>query len=431
MVEEESGTVRSVAWSEVLPWLSLFRCFRLAIRFRALLLSAVAVLLTLTGWAGFGVAFKQMQWRGGCSWQAVTKLVEDKPKLPGTVTIVGTSAAAADEARRQPTDRSAHPALDRKPEPFFGTWAQLGRPFCQLFDWDMKAEGMTLREFAFLLVCGLWALAVWAFFGGAVCRTAAVELANGERVGWGPMLRHACSKWWDYFLAPILPLVGVLLLTVACLFVGLILLRFDVGVLVAACGWPLMLIAGLLMALLLLGLLFGWPLMWATISAEGTDKFDALSRCYAYVFQRPLHYLFYAIVATGIGILGWLLVSNFAAAVVYFTYWAASWGSGAERMASIINPGGDLGTLGAAGRALIHFWSACVKILAVGFLYSYFWTAATAIYFLLRRDVDATEMDEVFLEEEEGQPAYGLPPLETDDAGAPVVKDEPEVTEEE
>ena len=47
---------------------------------------------------------------------------------------------------------------------------------------------------------------------------------------------------------------------------------------------------------------------------------------------------------------------------------------------------------------MIRFWAGCVKLLAVGYLFSYFWTASTAIYFLLRHDVDATEMDEVFLD---------------------------------
>jgi hypothetical protein len=60
-------------------------------------------------------------------------------------------------------------------------------------------------------------------------------------------------------------------------------------------------------------------------------------------------------------------------------------------------------------------------MLAVGFLYSYFWTASTCIYLLLRRDADATEMDEVFLEEEQEEATFGLPPIETDQAGAPVV----------
>jgi hypothetical protein len=73
------------------------------------------------------------------------------------------------------------------------------------------------------------------------------------------------------------------------------------------------------------------------------------------------------------------------------------------------------------GAAIIRFWVLCVKLLAMGFVFSYFWTAASAIYLLLRRDVDATEMDEVFLEEEEQ--TYGLPPLKLDSAGAPIVDD--------
>ena len=48
-------------------------------------------------------------------------------------------------------------------------------------------------------------------------------------------------------------------------------------------------------------------------------------------------------------------------------------------------------------------------MLAVGYLFSYFWSASAAVYVLLRRDVDATEMDEVFLDadasEQEPAPA--------------------------
>jgi len=205
--------------------------------------------------------------------------------------------------------------------------------------------------------------------------------------------------------------------------VGFLLREQYVGVWLAALVWPLVLLAGLLMAMLALGLIFGWPLMWATIGAEGTDSFDALSRCYAYVFGRPLHYLFYAVVAAVFGALGWLLVSNFAAGVIWAAYWAASWGSGTEN-AALLREGG----LGGAGWLIAVGWVGCVKLLAVGFIYGYFWTASTAIYFLLRRDVDATEMDEVFLEEDASEPSYGLPPLKTDEAGAPAVnEDVPEV----
>ena len=44
MIEEERGTVRAVAWSELFPWLLLFRCFRLSIGLRPLFLSAVAAM---------------------------------------------------------------------------------------------------------------------------------------------------------------------------------------------------------------------------------------------------------------------------------------------------------------------------------------------------------------------------------------------------
>ena len=191
------------------------------------------------------------------------------------------------------------------------------------------------------------------------------------------------------------------------------LLRLDAGVVLGGLLWPLALLAGLVMALLLLGLGFGWPLMWATISTEGTDSFDALSRSYAYLFQRPLRYLFYVLVAVVLGGIGWLLVRYFAATVIALSYWAAGWGSGSDRIARIADIQGvtpALDGMARFGSRMIHFWASCVRYLAIGFFYGYFWTAASAVYLLLRRDVDATETDEVFLDADTTEPEHGLPP---------------------
>ena len=65
----------------------------------------------------------------------------------------------------------------------------------------------------------------------------------------------------------------------------------------------------------------------------------------------------------------------------------------------------------------MRFWTDCVKLAATGYLFSYFWTAASAMYLLLRHSVDATETDEVVLDEEEQ--AAALPPLAA--TAAPVV----------
>jgi hypothetical protein len=76
-----------------------------------------------------------------------------------------------------------------------------------------------------------------------------------------------------------------------------------------------------------------------------------------------------------------------------------------------------------AGANIIGFWHACLKTLAVGFIYSYFWSAATAIYYVLRKDEDGTEMNEVTYEDP--AEARGLPPLTTDTMGVPAVSDMP------
>ena len=52
------------------------------------------------------------------------------------------------------------------------------------------------------------------------------------------------------------------------------------------------------------------------------------------------------------------------------------------------------------GTPLMNFWNNGVRAIAVGFGYSFFWTATGAIYLLLRRDVDQKELDEVYFAEE-------------------------------
>ncbi|MBN1909776.1 MAG: hypothetical protein JW818_08555 [Pirellulales bacterium] len=420
MADSERGRLRAVAWTEILPWLSLFRTFRLAIGPRMLVLSAMAILLTAMGWTIVSKVFSGtddtalIQRIGGmapaeeCPWLLITNSVPNRPIC---------FDEDSDTNSNMPSGTSIGPV------PLPGQIAivaqGLSRPFSGIF-----SERATFQSLSYCLLTGLWVLLVWAVFGAAITRTAAVQLAVREQVSWGAMLGHVRARWKDYCGAPLIPLIAVLGITLLMLVAGL-LLRSGPTLWLAAIAWPLMLVGGGVMAVVLLGLMFGWPLMWATISSEGTDAFDGLSRGYSYVLQRPLHYLFYVVVAGLFGALGWLLVSNFAAGIVYLTYWAASWGCGQELITDIMSGSESLDAVAGSGATLIRFWVGCVKLVAVGFLYSYFWTASTAIYFLLRRDVDATEMDEVYLDDNDDGQAYGLPPITRDAQGAPVVNDTP------
>jgi hypothetical protein len=81
-------------------------------------------------------------------------------------------------------------------------------------------------------------------------------------------------------------------------------------------------------------------------------------------------------------------------------------------------PRANLASRVVCGSGAFGFWVGVVRSIATAFSYSFFWCLATAIYFLLRQDVDQTEFDEVYLEDAE-EP-YGLP-LKPDKHGVPTV----------
>ena len=418
------GILRSVAWSELFPCLNLFRTVRLATNFRVLLLGALGIIITLhlwTLWAWvFGVTPEHKAWMApakGCPWMAVDAAVADdiEKQLSRTLLPAAQDWPAAELSGA--AGASADTPWHGQGGPVFGVWRQLTQPALAGFNPSVSKPTLLC-----LFLCGLTSLAVWAFFGGAIARIAVVQLASDERVGIVAALRFACRKWLSFFAAPLIPLIGLVVAAVPVWICGL-LMNIDFGIFVVSLIWPVLLLFGFIMAMLAIGLLFAWPLMWATIAAEGTDSFDALSRSYAYLFQRPLRYALYALLAAVLGALGWWVVQLVAAAVVGLTYSAAGWGAGQETLDKITPAVTDLEGIGYAGAMVIRFWATVVKLLAVGFLYGFFWTAVSSIYLLLRRDVDATEMDEVFLDADESELAPPLTPITADAQGAPVMSD--------
>ena len=88
-------------------------------------------------------------------------------------------------------------------------------------------------------------------------------------------------------------------------------------------------------------------------------------------------------------------------------------------MDKALSDGIGLSKIDAWGAKLISFWFGCVKLVVLGYAFAYFWSAASAVYLLLRYDADGVDLDEVF--RDEAEIAYGLPPLVPDAAGVPTV----------
>lgn len=343
----------------------------------------------------------------------------------------GVSGDRADAMVRRVQIQSANAEVSASGPAVFSSFLS-ARPVQQLVGFGgIFTPDASASRTAFLSLALVWAIVVWAFAGGIITRIAAVGFARGEQISWNRANQFAWKKWPSFFASPMLPILGVLIIALFMALFGLIMRIPYVGIPLIAITWPLFLIGGLLMAILLLGLVVGWPLMWCTVSCEGTDSFDALGRSYGYVFGKPLQYLGYAVVALVLGWLGWEVVSIFSDLLVNTTQWAVSWGSGGEKMDLVSSTlpfaSGELperiAGLDVWSAKLIYFFNGCVRSIPVAFLYSFFWCGAVMIYLLLRRDEDQTEIDEVYLEEE--AETYGMPPLKTDAAGVTQPADVP------
>lgn len=408
MPGDRAVVVRGFSWRDLCPWLVIFRSFRQAISLPVLCLATCGVLLQPLGWkvAAFllvGDSLRQTD-------AEFSQLVDHH----GAWSIAGSAAArltipGPDDAQHGGGNHSVRPwRTDR--DSIVTTFQHFARPFQLL----VTTRQWTVAKFLYLSIGILWTLLVWGFFGGAITRIAVIRFGREENVELKDAFRFALRRLRSYIAAPLFPLAGVGLLVLPCLLLGL-LLRLNVGALIAAIVWPLVLVAGLAITVLLLGLLFGWPLMYVAISGEEAgDMFEALHRSFSYTFQRPLHYLFYAVVAFLLGLLSWLFVSQFAESVITMSHWATSWGAGNERWQAIQQAAIDESASGTVrnAAAMFAFWHAGVQLIAGAFRYSFFWCAAAAIYLLLRQNVDDTEFDELFVESE--KPQRSLPQLAPD-----------------
>lgn len=478
----ERGEVRDVNYRQLMPWTEIFRAFQLALDPSKLALALVAVVLLWVGWALLGWALlpdgpANPYGRPEGSPYGVWPPNGERGRNPFDTlgsTVSGVVPAKPGEAKPAPkaadageggiftrdfwlgNDRSQGPV---QLEPFH----KLLGPVNDFLHSQPVGKGWEKWWFVFLGL--VYSLAVWGLFAGAITRIAAVQYARKEKLGIGEAIRFARAKYKSFLIAPLLPLAGIVIM-VLLMFLGSLMIHIPwLGVILASLLWFLPLIAGIIVVVAVLAYL-GWPIMYATISTEGSDSFDAISRSLAYVRQRPAHYFFYFLVSVLYGI----LVTFVVVFVVTFVVYAAAWGVGSvedqfawyykkeappvrsmfiyaptsyhwrDILTGVTDMRGDQkrvawdsmeanmdwAQLTAAG--IMAVWMHLVFLLVLAFAYSYFWCSGTVIYFLMRKKVDDTDLDEVYLEEEE--PFFMETPAQP--AGTPVtlpmVSDAPKPT---
>lgn len=273
----------------------------------------------------------------------------------------------------------------------------------------------------YAVLFGLGKLAIFAFFGGAICRMAALNFARDERIPLKTAVAFAQRKFIGFLTAPLLPIGMIVGLGAVLALGGLVGSIPAVGSILTGLLLFLALLAGFVMALVLIGFVGGGSLMWPTIAVEGSDSFDAMSRSYSYVYSRPWKAALYALVATVYGALCYLFVRVFVFLMLWLTRFFVGVGMRGTARPGTGSAGGTkidalwplptpdelvrppahfaFGAWDGAGQWLVHIWVGLVALMVGAFLVAFYLCASTVIYYLLRREVDATDLEDVYSED--------------------------------
>ncbi len=269
---------------------------------------------------------------------------------------------------------------------------------------------------------GVWTLVVLSILGGALARVAAVQVARDEKISLRSALRFSTGKFVSFLSAPLIPVLVIALIVASIAIVVLVLSLIG---LIPNMGWVtefgvaillgVALLGGFVMALTFVGLIGGISLMYPTIAVEGTDSFDAISRSFSYLFARPWRLVFYALVSLAYGAVTFLFLRLFVWLVLACTHGAISlavlqetagtdllqamWPAppSPDQLSHAVDYGALTWTQGVAA-FIIAFWVYLVIALLAAYALSLYLSSGTIIYFLMRREVDATDLDEVYFD---------------------------------
>ena len=308
-------------------------------------------------------------------------------------------------------------------------WLDRGGVFESIVNFFLVGPAWALKHhWVYFTLFGIFFLIVWAVFGGAIARIAAVHVARDEKISIRQALAFSSSKFLSFVSAPIIPLIIVLVVGLVVAVGGLVGNIPFLGPILVGALFVLALAAGFVMTLVLLGLAGGFNLMYPTIAVEGSDSFDAISRSFSYLYARPWRLAFYTAVAILYGALTYTFVRFFIYLMLYLTHtfaglffftnapstaplWPTMWPNPVVNERLVYDVDYLTLTLGQdIGASLLSFWVYLTIGMLGAFAISFYFSANTIIYYLMRNEVDATELDDVYLEQSDEEfPEGGTP----------------------
>lgn len=377
--------LEGVDFSTAFPTLRLFDSFRMALQPTKLLLGLLMLLLIYFGGVGLDFVWGQQQGEFGANYYIFESTLD--AELAYFAMLINSAASLDLGLAALSIDSSASPGM-------------IGALHGMIVD---VPSGVWSQHPWFFVILVTYVIVIKMVMGGAIARLAATQACAGTTVGLFETARFTWPRAVWFVVSPLIPLfiAGVIWLVLAV--VGWVLFNVPGLNVVGGLLFWAMLLAGFVAACCVIFAAVGAGMLPSALAVEGTDAFDVVSRVFTFLLYRPMRYLILTAVMLIYGALTYLIVGLIVFLTLWFTRSATGvWVSDFDQLLPVAKLGQPLGTLDTTGLPstdkaaswLIRVWSALLFGVSIAYAASYFFTAQTWIYLLLRREVDGTAFEE-------------------------------------
>lgn len=275
----------------------------------------------------------------------------------------------------------------------------LGRLWMAIEALVLYAPIQIVQEFpvsTFILGLPMLAVALVGWF--AIARSAAFEFGVHAFEPWSVCVARGIERLPALALSVFAVPIAVVLFASLTAGLSWVLLGLPVVNLVGAVLWGFGLLIGVFAAVLLAAWALGLPLLAPAIACDGPDSFDAMQRALAYVIGKPLRYTMYttgliaigAVLAVLVGLVlhgGDELATRSASALL------------SPEHAVVLQPGSagsdTLEGTTAAAAHVIDFWRSLLSLAGGAFVFSFFSSASSVLYLLMRKLNDGQDIGDL------------------------------------
>jgi len=279
---------------------------------------------------------------------------------------------------------------------------------------------MLRTHLGYFILFSVGALIIWSWGGGSICRMTALQFAREERITVSEAHTFTRGRLFSGFVAaPCIPLVLVLIVMLLLVVCGLVLRLPIVGDLLSGLGFFLAILGGLASAVFVIGIVAGGPLFWPAVAVEDQDGFDSFARALSYALTKPWKTVLYGAISLVFVGVCWVGAHLFTVLALAMTRAGVGFGTAPfglwehEGVSKLdwVWPATEAGRLYTPPDWSQLSWNWCFSALMIGFfvlmvigvlwsfLASMFFTNSTVIFFLLRRDVDGIDLEDVAVDE--------------------------------